>query len=319
MASYLFKLVVGLVFIPLLLACTSYKDPIKVGNNIWPGFALYYLAQSKGLINTEHVRLVEYQNATYVSEALISGDLDAAMLTLDEVLRLQELGINLTIIQVIDVSRGADVVMSRIPLTELNDFSGKTIAVERSAVGALVMAAFQDFFDIPDNALKIIDSTVERSVQAYEQGADFIVTNAPFSQYVAKNGAYQVFDTSMRPNLVVDVLVVKDEVLAETNEDVFVELVNGFFQAYELLKSQPDVALPYLTKRLRLTDQEVLACYEGLDVANLPQNRGMLSGSKAGLHYILKEVHSILLSASYLERELPINRLFTDEFLPQRL
>lgn len=317
MLSFFIKSVVSILLCAILGACSSSHEPIKVGTNVWPGYALYYLAQDQGYIPTNNIRLIEYQNATFVSEAFINGDLDGAMLTLDEALRLRELGVEFTIIQVIDVSRGADAVMSRRPIADIDGFVGKTIAVERSAVGALMLAAFEDYFEIPPETLQVIDSSVEKSLEAYKKGIDFIITFVPFSEYVANAGGFQIFDTSLRPNLVVDVLVVKNQIMDSAHRASLEKLISGFFKANELLNSDPDTAVSFLQKRLQLNADEVKQSFRSLDIANLAQNRGMLSGSNAGLKYILQDIHEILTAAGYLSQSMPSRSLYSDEYLPR--
>lgn len=301
----------------LLLACSSSQEPLKIGTNVWPGYALYYLAQDQGYIPSDAIRLIEYQNASFMSEAFVSGNLDGAMMTLDQALRLHELGIEFSIIQVINVSRGADVVMSQTPIMNLNGFAGKKIAVEQSAVGALILSAFEDHFEVPPDALEVISISADESLAAFRKGIDFIVTFVPFSHHIANEGGYQVFDTSLRPNLVVDVLVIKKQLLNTDYEPILRQMIQGFFQSYELLTNQPNKALPLLQKRLQLDEKQVLASFELLEITNLAQNRGMLSGSNAGLSYILKEVHKILSDADYVHQAMPDRSLYTDEFLPQ--
>ena len=100
-----------------------------------------HLAQSLKYFDTKQVRLVELANASQSSQAMRNGTVDAAMLTLDEVLNLKQNGLDLRIVLVMDVSNGADVLMANPSIAKLADLRGKRVGVESSAVGAVMLDA----------------------------------------------------------------------------------------------------------------------------------------------------------------------------------
>ena len=269
-----------------LLACTP-KDipPLKIGSNVRPGYELYYLARSMGVLDSKQVRLVEFSSATDVSHQLVNGNLQGALLTLDEAVRLQQAGLNLKVVQIVDFSRGGDAVMARQTLGDREDFVGKSIAVEGSAVGALMLSSFIRQLDIPAEYLNLQYISVDESEDAFKSGADFVVTFEPFRTKLLNQGAIQVFDSRAIPNLIVDVLVVRED---------------HFFEAVDYFKSEPVAASKLLAKRLKITPEEAIASYDGIKLASLGDNENWLTGDEPLLIESTNTIGSILLESNLI-------------------
>jgi len=90
------------ILVAFLMGCTSVPEPIfRVGTNQWIGYELLYLARHLNEFNGSPIRLVELTSADEVSHGLRSGVLEAAALTLDEVIRLMDTGLDLRVILVL--------------------------------------------------------------------------------------------------------------------------------------------------------------------------------------------------------------------------
>jgi len=91
-----------------LSACSDNtpEKPIRIGTNVWPGYEPLYLARDIGLYDKAKVQLVEYPSASGVIRALKSRSIEAAALTLDEVLVLLQHKIPVRVVLVMDISVG---------------------------------------------------------------------------------------------------------------------------------------------------------------------------------------------------------------------
>jgi NitT/TauT family transport system substrate-binding protein len=123
----------------LLSGCHPHV-PMRVTAHPWVGYEPMFLARQHGWLDTRLVRLVETPSASDSLHLLGHGLVEAAALTLDEVLRARALGLPLVVPMVFDVSAGADGVLARQPVQPA-ELAGARIGVEQSAVGALMLAA----------------------------------------------------------------------------------------------------------------------------------------------------------------------------------
>ena len=189
--------------------------PFRVGTNVWPGYEPLYLAREQGLYPpSAGLRLVEYTSASEVIQAFRNGTIDAAALTLDEVLLLAETTPDLGIVLVLDISHGADVILAQPAISSLRDLKGKRVGLESTALGAYVLTRALQTAGMRQDDVRKISLEVDEHEQAFKKGrVDAVVTFEPVRTRLMASGARQLFDSSMLPGEIVDVLVVRRTLL----------------------------------------------------------------------------------------------------------
>ena len=313
------KLFLLLLVLPLLFSCS--KPPVsvlKIGSNVWPGYEFYYMARDQGYLSPEKVRLVEFSNATDVSDELLNGNIAGALLTLDEAVRLSVTGLKLKVIQVVDFSRGGDVVLAQSSIDAKTNFKNKSIAVEASAVGALMLTAFKEHYKIQDDELTVEYISVDESEKAYERGTDFIISFEPFRTKILNMGGKQVFDTSYVPNLIVDVLVVREDALAKHSQEQFEYVIDAYFKALAEYKGSPMESAKILSKRLQITPQEVIESYEGIAPAELSENHSLLLGEPPGILSSIEDISEILRASNLIDGKVNARSMILADYLPKK-
>lgn len=313
------KLFLLLMVLPLLYSCS--KPPasvLKIGSNVWPGYEFYYMARDQGYLSPEKVRLVEFANATDVSDELLNGNIAGALLTLDEAVRLSVTGLKLKVIQVVDFSRGGDVVLAQSSIDANTNFKNKSIAVEASAVGALMLTAFKEHYKIQDDELTVEYISVDESEKAYERGTDFIISFEPFRTKILNMGGKQVFDTSYVPNLIVDVLVVREDALAKHSQEQFEYVIKAYFKALAEYKGSPMASAKILSKRLQITPQEVIESYEGIAPAELSENHSLLLGEPPGILSSIEDISEILRASNLIDGKVNARSMILADYLPKK-
>jgi NitT/TauT family transport system substrate-binding protein len=99
-----------------LLACSPEPELLRVGVNPWPGYETIYLAQKLGYFREAgvDVRLVEFASLADARRSFERNQIDALASTVVEVLRAREQSQrSLRIVQVLDYSNGADMLVAR--------------------------------------------------------------------------------------------------------------------------------------------------------------------------------------------------------------
>ncbi len=185
-----------------LLGCQPESDSIRIGSNRWLGYAPIYLADDLGWTAPSGIRLVEYPNTTGVLRGFRNGMLDAAMLTLDETLLLQDSAaeLDLEIILVTNVSAGADALFARAPLTNLKDLAGQRIGVENTALGAYFLSRVLDQAGLRIDDLQVVSLPVHEQTAAFAAGdVDAVITFASEGPALESKGARRIFDSRQLP------------------------------------------------------------------------------------------------------------------------
>lgn len=270
--------------IPLLVlltlsvtTCTSNPTPpLHIATNTWPGYEPLYLAKNLGYLNDKSVKLYEMPNASDVIKAFRNKTVDVAALTFDEALLLIQDGIDARVLFVADISNGADVVLVKPGIKEIRDLKGKRVAVESLALGAYMLSRALEKAGLSADDVTAVPTTVDMHEQAYLSGkVDAVVTFEPVRTRLLNRGARAIFDSSMIPNEIVDVVVVRTEIL-EAYPDRVEELERGWFKAVAYLRGNPDDAYARMAKREGMSAEQFKDAVSRIIIPDSEHNRRLL-------------------------------------------
>lgn len=302
-----------------LFGCGKPLEPLlRIGTNIWPGYELLYVARDTGLLDGASIKLVELLSATDVLQALSANTLEAAALTLDEVLTARASGIDLQVVAVLDVSAGADALLARPGIGSLAELRGCSIALEQTAVGAVLLATALRRAGLQPTDVKMVYRTVNHHVEAYRSGAvDAVVSFEPARSQLLAAGAHSLFDSGDMPGLIVDVLAVRPEAMKQSPKAVRA-LVAGHFAALARFRREPQPLLAPIAARLGLAEADALAAFDDLQFPDVEGNRQLLEGHPAALVQTAAELAAVMLQVGLLPRPAPLAELIDARWLPAR-
>lgn len=269
-----------LTCLSLLLGCQPEADTTRIGSNRWLGYAPLYLADDLGWTAPANLRLVEYPTTTGVLRGFRNGLLDAAMLTLDEALMLQDSSaeLDLEVLLISNVSAGADVLYARKPIAALGDLAGQRLGVENTALGAFLLSRVRDLGELRLDQLTIVSLPVHEHVAAFAEGRiDAVISFASEGPALEALGARRIFDSRQLDGEIVDVLVIdRKRVSAERRE----QLRAIWFEALRRWQEHREDADQRLQARLGLTPEAMRVTREGLVMGDAALNRHWFEGDQ---------------------------------------
>lgn len=261
----------------------SQASPLTVAAHVWPGYEFMFLAQREGWLAAHQVTLRETASASESMKALGEGTVDAAALTLDEVLRARAAGTALSVVLVFDISAGADVVLARPEIRELKQLKGKRIGVEQSALGALMLVKALQAAGLMRNEVQVVPLTIDQHDAAWQRGeVDALVCYPPESSRLLGAGAVNLFDSRQLPDTIVDVLAVRQDMLEEKHNAIR-HLVSVHLRALRHLRTNSQDASYRMAAHLGLDPEQVLPSFKGMVLPDLDNNRRLLGGDKPAL------------------------------------
>lgn len=299
-----------------LAGCTREPEaPLRVGTNVWPGYEPFYLARELGCYPQGSVKLVEYSSASEVMQAFRNGAIDAAALTLDEALLLAETTSDVSVVLVLDVSNGADVVLARPGLTGLRDLKGQRVGLETTALGAYVLTRALQTVGMTPADVRTVHLDVFQHERVFREGRiDAVVTFEPARTRLLAAGARQLFDSSMIPGEIVDVLVVRRTFAAHHGAQTG-RFVRGWFSALDFIHKDPARAAALMAGRERISAAEFQKALAGLHLSGLADNRSQLAGSPPAILFTARRLSRVMLANRLLERPPEMGPLFDDRFI----
>ncbi|MBR9884764.1 MAG: ABC transporter substrate-binding protein [Oceanospirillales bacterium] len=257
------------------IGCDMSEPPLRIGTNVWPGYEPIYLARELGYINRDRVQLVELLSATEVIRAYRNGALDVAALTLDEALLLRDSGVAAQVLLISDTSYGADAILARTG-ERLFDLKGKRIGVETSALGAYVLSRALSVEGLSTADVEVVALEVNQHEEAFiEGGVEALVTFEPVRSRLIAGGATELFSSREIPDEVIDVLVVRPEVIEDRPEQVKA-LLDAWFEGVDYLAREPEKSYRLMSARLGLTPDQMFAAFAGLRIVGRKHNRDLI-------------------------------------------
>ena len=302
---------------PLFYGCMPINtDPLRIGAQPWPGYELIYLARELNLYSDKQINLIETPSASASLRGLATRSLDGACLTLDEVLTARSNGIDLTIVAVLDESRGADVLIARRDVLDLKGLKGKTVGVEQTATGAVLLHAALEAAGLSPNEIQTVYIPIENHLSNFLDGKlDAIVTYEPTkSKLIAKN-AHAIFSSASIPGRILDVIAIRSEVIPKKSTELK-SLVQSHFQARFEWKNNPVKNAPKMAGRLDLAAEDVPAAFSEIHLPDAQENVEWMTGNPAKLTLNAQLLGELMARQGLLRNQPDLKNLFSSDFLP---
>lgn len=299
-----------------LVGC-SRNEPLRTGVHPWIGYETLYLAEEFDWLPPT-VQLSKGQTSRDSMHGILTGELDAAALTLDEVLRVQAGGIPVKVVAVADVSVGADMVMARPEIDRLEALAGQSIGVDLGGVSGIMLFAMLERAGLRSGQVSIVNIPVNQHLEAWNKGViDVSVCYQPTASRLKNAGAVRFFDSSQIPDTIFDVLVVTEK--AERNHPAAVEdLVRGHFLGLRHLVRNMHDAVYRIATRQQITPKAVREAMATVMLPELTANRRYLApGGRVDI--VAHRVGNILVREGLIEQSPDIANLCTRDYLPRSL
>ena len=306
-------LIMGAV-LTLLSACDRVPvPPLKVGMNAWVGYDPLVLARDKKYLDPAVIKVIELSSSSETLRYFRNGLLDAAALTLDEVLRLADEGVKVRVIAALDTSSGADLVVAEPGIGDLTQLKGATIALESTTVGALVLQRMLDEARLQRADVKLLPMEATQHLIALKSHrANAAVTYEPMAGRLKAAGYHQIFDSSRMPGEIVDVLVVRESTALEHPEQVD-ELLKGWAQGVDAVRLNPASSADQLAAGADLSPDAYLATLQNLTFYTPEQSLELLSGHPPILAQNAERLSHTLLEMSVINTTPDWGRLLDPE------
>jgi NitT/TauT family transport system substrate-binding protein len=286
-----------------ILACSEpARPPLVVGINTWVGYDPLVLARDRGLADARQVKVVELISSAEALRHLRNGLLDAAGLTMDEALRLVDSGFDARIVALLDTSAGADLVLAAPHITSLQKLRGEHIAVEDATVGTLMLERLLRKAGLRQEDVTVvrIEATQHLTALRTERVAA-AVSYAPIDGPIRALGYRSIFDSRQMPGEIVDVLVVRTEVLRQRPEAVDA-LLAAWAGGLNVMRLDPPGAAASLAPGADLSPAQYQAVLSGLRFHSPAESLALLTGDPPGVARQGQDVARLLVELGLLRQ-----------------
>jgi NitT/TauT family transport system substrate-binding protein len=296
------------------------QRPVRLALPFWPAYELAWLARDLGYYDPRRVELIETHPPLDVERAYRQGIVDLAPLPLNEVLAIASHDPEQRVVLVIDFSNGGDAVVAHADVTRAADLKGRSIAVEPSTLGALLLTRFLEHAGLTRNDVTVLLIELDEHIDAFRSGrADAVITSEPIRTTLLQSGARDVFNSSQMPLEIADVLAGSAGLIAQRRDDV-AHIVDGWLRALEELERRRDDAAARIARRHGVTPlprstAQVLSALEGVTLVGRARNVHLLGDQQSDLTRAAARATTTLRALRVIDRPPDLARLFDARFV----
>lgn len=236
------------------------KPPIRIGLNIWPGYAHIFLAAQKGFFEKNGVEVVlsltPEQNASL--KVYEEGGVDGVFTTMADVILLNSRRKSTAVVSVVDFSVTGDVIVGRPEFKTLADLKGQRLSFEGVntfsnifVLKALEAAGVKEFDVTFENvpAHQVLSRLEDGSIAAGH-------TWEPTKSQALKKGYTVLAAAKDVPGVIVDVLAFDTEVIRQRPQDIKA-IVKALLEARDYSATHREESLGIMAKALGMNPEEM--------------------------------------------------------------
>lgn len=288
------RLVLAVLLVLSLAACSPAQEPVRIGILVWPPYELAYLARSQQRDPDRHIRLVDYQTPAEMVRAYRYGLLDGIFVTSQFILDRRLLPEDTRIVYVIDSSAGGDSLVAQPGIRHLHELEGRRVGIEAGPLGGYMLQRACEAAGLERHDIELVYVDTPDQEAAFREGrVDAVITYEPTRSLLLKHGANELFSSRQIPNEILDVLLVSTETLAARERELRA-FVAGLSQARDTIDAADASVLQPLAQRQGLSVAEFKEALAGMVLLGLDDNRALFSGERPLLTHLGTQIDTML-------------------------
>jgi NitT/TauT family transport system substrate-binding protein len=273
----------------LIVGCTPAEEATKTSGEVmkvakyyWPGQFWVEIADEKGFFEEAglNVELVDTNPDFFGSlQNMVDGKMDVNQFVLYDLINFNLKGADLVSVINVDISAGADTIISKNEIKEIVDLKGKKIGLQQGTFSEYMLETVLKRNGLTKDDVIYVETKVEDIKPLVNGEVDALVVFEPFaSEAVEKANGRKIFDTSQIPGLIPDVMVFHKSFIEEKPEDVQA-FVQVWHKTTEFIKDNPKEAFGIIAKNYGETSGDVQAFTNEVKILDLKDNRVAFSYS----------------------------------------
>lgn len=277
-----------------LLSCSPYKKQLTIGASPWPSFEFAYLANELGYLDNKEFTLLELTSPTSVVQAFQTGKLDVAFVSLDEVLTLVALGLDLKVIAVVDNSVGGDALVAKPEIKTLEQLKWRAVGYENKAAGALLLDEVFSLSDLNNQTVQLYEVKQNELKDAYlKDNIDALIVREPFKQQLLALGARELINSTALEQPITHVIIAHTDVVHDKEVEI-AKFLKQYYRAYDFYLDNKLDALATMAVRLQIYPYFLENAFGNTRFINAKQSLMRLSGSPSNIELQAKQLSKLM-------------------------
>lgn len=276
------KIIFGIVAIILIAStiagCTTpaeVDNTIKIGINIWPGYAYAQLAQEKGIFEKNGVDVEFIVEADYSKsiEHYINKEVDGVFSVYADAIFQNSQGVSGKVVYIIDYSDSGDVIIGKGEFNSLDDLKGKKISVDGiNTFSHLFVLESLENAGISEIEVQFDNTPAMELLNALNAGeVDAGHTWEPIKSQALAEGYKVLAEAGDIPGLITDVLIFSTETIEEHPQEILA-IIKSLVEARDFVFSNYEEAAGIMAELQGMTTEEMSSGLAGVHLLSLDEN-----------------------------------------------
>jgi len=241
---------------------------LHLGYSTWVGYGPLFLARDNRYFDEAgvNVELTNIEDPKLRFAALAAGKLDGLVTTLDTLSLYWKPNLQFQAVLGLDDSKGGDGIVSSDAIKTIKELRGKRVAFNEGSVSNFFLSVLLRQNGMTEKDIRGVNLRQDDAGAAFLAGkVDAAVTWEPWlTRAKQKPGGHILVDSSKTPGLIVDVMVIRRDVLT-AHPDAVRGAVAGWYKAVDYWKKNPDDANRIMAKAVGGWLKDVKTFKETLD------------------------------------------------------
>jgi len=263
------------------------NKPIKIGYDLWPGYAALVIAEKKGYFADEglDIKTIKYSDYLKGWDDFLNNELDGHFgVFTDTIVKCSE-GFNIKTVYFTDASYGQDVIVAKKEIRTMADLKGKKISViginSFSHIWVWALLEKNGLNEIDIQFANIDNPAVPRALASGEIDAGH--TYGPYVAEAVKAG-FHVLDgatTKEVHGIIVDDLAFHSKFIKERPDDIS-KIIKSLNRAVQFLQTNQRESYALVSKVFGMDIQDVAAYFKDAKIFNVENNKQLLNKKTPG-------------------------------------
>ncbi len=297
---------------------TPKTQPIKIGINVWPGYAHAFIAQEKGFFNKHgvEVELVLKSEISEINQLYNKNELDGLFNVFTDIIMLNANGIPTRVVYIADYSDTGDVIIGRSKFNSIQDLKGKTVSFEGvGTFSQMLIASLLQKANIQEGEFKTVNLPAHNILNALESGMiDAGHTWEPTTSQLIAKGYKVLAKAGDIPGIIADILAFHADIIKNRPQEVQA-VVKAMLEAEKFIKSNPDEALNIMAKGENMSKTEMQAGIEGVHFLNQTENQNAMQSEHGSLFKSGQKATDFYLKNGQLFKKPDFNTIIDERFV----
>lgn len=263
------------------------RAPVKIGVDVFPGWAHVFIAQEKGIFKKNGVEVEIVLNKDYleVQKSFIDGKVDGAFMVYADSVFTNDQSVPLKVVYISDQSVKGDVFVALPEIANFSDLKADTrrkIAVEGiNTFSHLFVLSVLQKNGINEGDVLFENVGAQQLVEALEKGQVAAGHTYGLGKTLAQQKGYKVLAYAGDvQGIITDVLAFNSKVIQERPEDIR-KIVRSLFEAKAFQATNREEALQILARAIGDTPESIAEGIDAVQYFNTKENVEAMHPSEA--------------------------------------